>query len=156
MIHSKPIIIAHRGNTDGRQPERENSPDYIHEAICAGFDVEVDVWKIGDTLMLGHDKPRYAVDFKFLLRKAPRLWIHAKDLQALELFATDKRFNVFCHKDDPRTLTTGGFVWTRSIDEDHDLRSIVLSLEFKEIAGVSFGGICTNYPHRFKEHWTLT
>ena len=37
-------LIAHRGNIDGPNPERENSPEYIEEALKAGYDVEVDVW----------------------------------------------------------------------------------------------------------------
>ena len=37
------IYIAHRGNIRGPNPERENSPDYIDEAIQSGYYVEVDV-----------------------------------------------------------------------------------------------------------------
>ena len=37
-------IISHRGNLEGRIPEDENNPDYIHEAIESGFDVEIDLW----------------------------------------------------------------------------------------------------------------
>ncbi len=36
--------ISHRGNLTGINLERENSPDYIMEAVTADFDVEVDVW----------------------------------------------------------------------------------------------------------------
>ena len=39
-----PLLLAHRGNIDGKQPERENSPSYILEAIDSGYSVEVDVW----------------------------------------------------------------------------------------------------------------
>jgi hypothetical protein len=151
---NNPILIAHRGNIEGRNPEMENHPDYIHAAIYEGFDVEVDLWKIGDDLMLGHDKPRYKVDLKFLQRKAPRLWVHAKDLQALEFLSSDNRFNVFCHFNDPRTLTTQGYIWTRSYDEDHDLKSIVLQLNYQEIDATRVGGVCTNYPMKFKELWS--
>ena len=37
-------LISHRGNLNGRIPERENHPDYIDEAIEAGYDVEIDIW----------------------------------------------------------------------------------------------------------------
>ena len=37
------ILISHRGNLDGVNPDRENSPTYIKEAISSGFDVEIDV-----------------------------------------------------------------------------------------------------------------
>ena len=39
-----PILIAHRGNTRGPKPEKENQPEYILQAIQEGFDVEIDVW----------------------------------------------------------------------------------------------------------------
>ena len=40
------ILISHRGNIDGRIPEKENHPNYIDAAIKAGYDVEVDLWEI--------------------------------------------------------------------------------------------------------------
>ena len=41
-------LYSHRGNLFGPIPERENKPDYIDEAISAGFNVEIDIWlKIG-------------------------------------------------------------------------------------------------------------
>ena len=39
MIH-----ISHRGNINGKIIERENSPDYIEEAVTAGYFCEVDVF----------------------------------------------------------------------------------------------------------------
>ena len=53
------IFISHRGNLDGLNPDRENSPDYIDEAIKLGFDVEVDVRTKDGQLWLGHDEPQY-------------------------------------------------------------------------------------------------
>ncbi len=56
-------LIAHRGNTQGPNPERENSPEYIEEALNAGYDVEVDVWYdcATEKFWLGHDEPQYDV-----------------------------------------------------------------------------------------------
>ncbi len=42
------FYISHRGNIDQIIPERENSPDYINEAIAQGYHVEIDVRLIGD------------------------------------------------------------------------------------------------------------
>ena len=61
-------LISHRGNTSGPNPSRENHPDYIHEAIDKGFEVEVDVWRLGDKWFLGHDKPQYEIEEQFLLQ----------------------------------------------------------------------------------------
>ena len=38
------ILIAHRGNIDGPNPELENSLQYIDKAIDSGYNVEVDIW----------------------------------------------------------------------------------------------------------------
>ena len=38
------IYISHRGNIDGPDTGKENSPDYIIKALSLGFDVEIDVW----------------------------------------------------------------------------------------------------------------
>ena len=37
------LLISHRGNLNGIQKKRENSPTYINEALSKGYDVEVDV-----------------------------------------------------------------------------------------------------------------
>ena len=58
-------LISHRGNLNGPNPERENHPDYIQDALWQRYDVEVDVWGIEGEyqmeLWLGHDEPLYRV-----------------------------------------------------------------------------------------------
>jgi hypothetical protein len=49
------ILISHRGNINGKQPDKENHPLYIFEAIKQGFQVEIDVWFIDGKFKLGHD-----------------------------------------------------------------------------------------------------
>ena len=60
------IFISHRGNLDGLNPDRENSPEYIDEAIKLGFDVEIDVRTKDGELWLGHDEPQYKVSEMWL------------------------------------------------------------------------------------------
>ena len=57
-------LISHRGNIKGPNPDQENRPWYIDEAILQGFDVEVDVWLVDDEIVLGHDFPQYYVTKK--------------------------------------------------------------------------------------------
>ena len=38
------ILISHRGNINGRQPNLENLPEYIDSALELGYDVEIDIW----------------------------------------------------------------------------------------------------------------
>ena len=68
-------LIAHRGNTAGPKPERENDPEYLLNAVDKGFDCEVDVWFVNERLWLGHDKPTYPVTQNFISNNA--FWNHA-------------------------------------------------------------------------------
>ena len=56
-------LIAHRGNVTGPNPLRENSLEYIDDAIKLGYDVEIDVRHIEweQQLYLGHDECQYPV-----------------------------------------------------------------------------------------------
>ena len=50
------ILISHRGNLTGKQPELENTPKYIDRAIAKGFYCEIDVHGKDGALYLGHDQ----------------------------------------------------------------------------------------------------
>lgn len=101
-------LIAHRGNINGPEPELENTPLHIMNALEKGYDVEIDVWYINDKWYLGHDKPTYMVE-RFL--EHPNLWCHAKNLQALESML-DYNLHCFWHQKDDYTLTSNGYIWT--------------------------------------------
>ena len=104
-------LIAHRGNTKGKNKKEENKPSYIEEAIKLGFDAEVDVWLM-DGIYFGHDKPQYESDMDFLLQHHENLWIHCKNLAALNSLSDFGNLNVFWHENDKFTLTSQGFIWT--------------------------------------------
>jgi hypothetical protein len=104
-------FIAHRGNYKGRNKELENHPDYIDEAIKAGFDVEVDVWLTAAGFKLGHDEPIYLTDRQWLLDRKNNLWCHAKSVDALiPLLEVD--LHCFFHDEDDVTLTSKNYLWT--------------------------------------------
>jgi len=72
-----PILIAHRGNIEGPNPKWENHPDYIQEALDAGYDVEIDLWRKGyGPMRLGHDEPQYDLPYKLAWK--PGMWLHCK------------------------------------------------------------------------------
>jgi len=107
-------LIAHRGNTKGPNPAKENSPNYIDNAIMKGYDVEVDVriesWGV---FFLGHDSPEYEVPLEWLEKRSKVLWIHCKNIEALGWFNSQKdRFRYFWHQEDDYTLTSCGKIWT--------------------------------------------
>ena len=105
------ILISHRGNLNGKIVERENSPDYIDEAINLGYDVEVDIWVVDGYIFLGHDRPDYKIDTGWLTDRSDKLWIHFKNTNALEYFY-GTQFNYFWHDTDVVTLTSHNYIWT--------------------------------------------
>jgi hypothetical protein len=109
--NSKEIkLISHRGNVNGKNPNKENSPSYIDAAIKQGYDVEVDVWVEQNLIFLGHDVGCYGVDLDWLMERASNLWLHLKNPEAVIYFMTSK-FNYFIHDKDMATLTSKGHVW---------------------------------------------
>lgn len=107
------LLISHRGNLNGSNSGLENSELYIVAALEKGFEVEIDVWKNenGD-LYLGHDVPTYKTNLDFLDKYKDKLWIHCKNLLALDYLLTLDGFNFFWHESDDYTLTSKKYIWT--------------------------------------------
>lgn len=144
-------LIAHRGNLEGPNPSRENSPKYIQEALSLGFEVEVDVWLIGNQFFLGHDSPTYKIDKCFLFNK--RIWSHAKNPEALLELSQYKDVNVFYQEKDEAALTSRGYIWCHSNGPRlTGPRSIITSLIYNEDLFLleSFAGVCSDYVEDFR------
>jgi hypothetical protein len=107
------ILISHRGNINGKNVEMENHPSYIDTALNLGYDVEIDVWVIDGTLHLGHDEPQYGITQDWLNERGENLWIHCKNVEAMEWFMEIQfsGFNYFWHEEDTMTLTSVGEMW---------------------------------------------
>jgi hypothetical protein len=140
-------LISHRGNIDGRVPEKENNPSYIKKAVELGYDVEVDVWMINKEFFLGHDKPQYKVHKSFFLYIKDKAWIHCKNLEALNNI--DKSLNYFWHQNDDFTLTSKGFIWTYPEKEITNNSVIVLKDNNKNIVGNPYA-VCTDFVKAFE------
>ena len=101
------IFICHRGK---KTPiELENNTKNILKNINLGYECEIDVWKINNKFYLGHDKPEEEVDLSFL--KLPKLWCHAKNIEAFYELLNNKII-VFWHQEDDYTTTSNGYIWT--------------------------------------------
>lgn len=150
-------IIAHRGNINGPDMVNENSPTHILNAISLGFDVEIDVWLIGSTLFLGHDKPQYEVSDEFIEDIKEYSWFHCKNIQALEYLKNRyKDINYFWHQSDDYTITSFGYFWTypgKMIVKNSVLVLPEIIDPELEVAMISSGpyGICTDYPIRYDQ-----
>jgi hypothetical protein len=106
------ILISHRGNINGRFESYENEPNYIDKALEKGYDVEVDIWMIEGNFYLGHDKPQYGITLEWLDKRKNELWIHCKNIEAMEWFnSLLGTYNYFWHQEDTLTLTSKGYIW---------------------------------------------
>ena len=145
------LIISHRGNVHGKSECLENSPNYIDEALCKNFDVEIDIWADDKSkLFLGHDEPLYKIDLFWLEQRKDKLWIHCKNLNAIVFFSSMKGFNYFWHQNDDVTLTSKSYIWAYP-GKQPILNSIAVMPEIFEDNTSSCLGVCTDFPIRYKK-----
>ncbi len=145
------ILISHRGNLNGSNPEWENDPSYIEKSLGKGFQCEVDLWVVKKEFWLGHDKPQYKVEYKWFYKRNKELWIHCKNKAALERFSEGNIgsigsfFNFFWHQEDSYTITSKGYVWTYP-GKTVTRNGICLFPEQRnEKINKKWGGICSDY-----------
>lgn len=99
------MYIAHRGNLEGRKAEHENDPGYLQEAIDERYVVEIDLWKVGDRIYLGHDEGQHDITLDWLHDRKPSLLCHAKNREALDLILRQK-LHGFWHTSEDYVQTT--------------------------------------------------
>ena len=141
------ILISHRGNINGPNEIRENSPYYIMEAIAEGFDVEVDVWYVDNQFWLGHDSPQYRIDYKFLLNE--KLWCHAKNIDAL-MEMKKYAIHYFWHENDTVTLTSKNYVWSYP-NENFTKNTIAVLPELCNSNIKKCRGVCSDFIIEYKK-----
>jgi hypothetical protein len=148
------IIISHRGNINGPNPDKENRPSYIDCAIQLGYDVEVDLRYINGEFWLGHDEPQYKIELSWMLLRKNKIWFHCKDENSvLELLNLDLNFNFFCHFNDDFVLTSSGHLWVHNLSLKLTKKCIIPLLSYKEIQNFNkkeIYGICTDFVNELK------
>lgn len=145
------ILISHRGNTVGSEPDKENSPDYIEKAIFDGYDCEIDVWLQGKDFYLGHDYPQYNVGLGFILKHSSKLWCHAKDIKSLTALL-ENNVHCFWHEVDQCTLTSENIIWhyPSSMYYKNGINVMPELNNLKKENLENCYGICSDYVWRFK------
>ena len=145
-------LIAHRGNINGRMESWENEPTYIDLAISKGYDVEVDIWYKDNIFWLGHDKPDYGIDFRWLRDRNSKLWIHCKNIEAMTYFNANFEFfpfNYFWHENDTVTLTSLNYIWAFP-NKQPIKNSIAVMPELNNDDTTNCIGICSDYVEKYK------
>ena len=147
------ILIAHRGNFEGPNLEKENAPNYLDLAIESGFQIEIDIWVINNLIYLGHDSPTYLIGLDWLKKRIDLVWVHCKNLEAMVFcshqFAKGLHLNYFWHETDTVTLTSLGYIWAYP-GKQPILDSIAVLPELANDAIDSCKGICSDYLNKYK------
>jgi len=141
-------IISHRGNLNGPNPATENREETIVAAFAEGFDCEIDVWKVGNELWLGHDGPDTETSMAFLASHCSSLWVHCKNIAAL--IALKDQFNCFFHDRDTYTLTSKGYIWG-NIASPMTRETICVMPEKSTMRWDDYLTVCTDYPFKYRQ-----
>jgi len=143
------ILISHRGNIDGKIPEYENNPNYVDAALELGYNVEVDLWVNDGILSLGHDEPTHIINYNWLKDRKSKLWIHCKNIEALELMDEKIELHYFWHEEDTVTLTSQGTIWAYP-GKQPIKNSIAVLPELENDIVFDCKGVCSDYIKRYK------
>jgi len=144
------LLIAHRGNLNGPAVD-ENKPEYIENAIEAGFHVEIDVRMVDNTLLLGHDAPQYKIPRDWLEDNRDDLWIHAKDKESLmHLSQSPMGYRYFWHSSDEFTLVSNGMVWCHNTNVSLNEKCVIPLIDAETVFTFSLerewpSAICSDY-----------
>jgi hypothetical protein len=148
-------LISHRGNINGPNTSYENTFLHISKAINCGYECEIDVWKIYNELYLGHDWPKELIDEKELLSLKDKLWIHCKNIAALQYFNLNSfyDYNYFWHQEDNYTLTSKKWIWAypgKHIIRNYESKIVCVMPEINNEHNFSgFSAICSDYIEKY-------
>jgi len=141
-------IIAHRGNINGPNI-LENKPEYIMNTISKGYYVELDLWKVDNSLYLGHDNPQYKIEINFLLNIKNKLFCHCKNIEALQYILINyPEIECFFHDSDDCVITSKNNIWTYPGKKLTDISICVMPERTNQIVKNCLG-VCTDYPIKY-------
>ena len=139
------ILISHRGNINGKQIKKENTVNYIEQAIALGYDVEIDVWFEDGKFFLGHDAPEEQIEKCWFYNKP--LWCHCKNYSALKELV-ELGVHCFFHDKDDYTLTSEGFIWAYPGKIGGEKTIAVMPDDNFDIS--SFEGVCSDNIEKYR------
>ena len=142
------LWISHRGNINGKQPDRENHPVYIFEALAQGYWCEIDVWLTDSGIQLGHDLPQYPVNENML--RMERLVCHAKNPQALAHMLAMEDVHCFWHDSDDYTLTSRNWIWAYPGKAAIGNNSYIALPEIHQQDISGFAGVCSDVIEQYR------
>jgi hypothetical protein len=143
------ILISHRGNTNGKNPQKENTVSYIEQALKKGYHCEIDLCKWdGEYFYLGHDEPNEKVTLQWL--GARLVWCHAKNYKTFEALVASG-LNCFWHESDKYTLTSQGWIWAYPGQPGGRYTIAVHPEKLTEEEIKKFDGVCSDYIDNYNK-----
>ncbi len=142
-------LISHRGNINGKIPEAENHPEYINDAIRLGYEVEIDIWWVNGKTYLGHDKPQYEINNKWLEERIDKLWVHCKNVELLN-WIRNTLLHYFWHETDTITLTSKNYIWAYP-GKQPIMGSIAVMPELNQESVLGCIGVCSDFIENYKK-----
>lgn len=137
------ILISNRGNTAGRQPDKENTPAYVQSAIKAGYHVCVDViYHYGAFCLIAADR-LITVPPSFFVH--PKIWSRAHNATTLDALC-GLGAHAMPNLAEGFTFTSAQFIWTLP-GQSLSPRSIAVSPEQAPpdwFADCDIAGICSD------------
>lgn len=139
------IKYSHRGNINGKILEKENSIEYIKKSIELGYNCEVDVRYINNTLFLGHDFSQYIIDINELLKIKDKILIHCKSSETLNYFIKNyPEFEIFYHDIENCVLTSKNHIVCGPNTKENFTENTIIALpedfinipDYKNIYGI--------------------
>lgn len=147
------LLISHRGNLSGPNESLENNPEHL-EHVMQKYSVEVDLRVHKNKLYLGHDECQYEIKYDWLFKNYPLLWIHCKNVEALEYCSKTVFLHYFWHNTDDYTITNKNVIWAypgkRKVNEFTILVMPEQHWSEKEILSFEPYGICSDYVEAYK------
>jgi len=104
------LLISHRGNTSGRNPDLENTKGYIQSALDKGYIVECDMI---NGAYWGHDIRNETICDSFIERNKENLLIHCKDFSSIIKCETND-WHFFFHYSEEFVMSSRGWVIAHS------------------------------------------
>ena len=104
-------LIAHRGNYDGKKPQKENTIEYIQDCLSLGLDAEIDIRLDDKKLFFGHDYAQENFIADQWEKYKNKLWVHCKDIETALIFKKFSGWNYFMHDNDDAAITSKNILW---------------------------------------------
>lgn len=147
------LLIAHRGNITGPNPELENSILYVEYALSQGYAAEIDLRVIDHKIYLGHDEPQYEIGLAWLMANKHHLWVHCKNAAAIEI-CQRTNLHYFWHQEDDYTVTSLGYIWAYPGKEPPSEKTITVLPELHwnmdEYKNHTTMGVCSDFVGTMK------